>query len=225
VPKSAEQSICERFVLFTSRIAQRVDSDRADTTKLLLELQDGHKIETVVMKHRNRATVCISSQIGCKMGCKFCATGTLGIIGNLTMGERAACAQGGQVYTDQFRNVLVLTSVCCPAGEIVEQLVYAMRVSKVRNVVFMGMGEPLNNYDNVKSAIDAMTDVKRFSLSGSHITISTVGVIPKMYKMTYEMPHVNLALSLHAPNQDLRCQIVPTATAYPLDKVCETVER
>jgi sorting nexin-8 len=194
VPRAAQAIICGSFHKLTSTIAEAHTSSRGDTTKLLIELQDGHRIEAVIMRHAQRCTVCISSQIGCKMGCKFCATGTMGIVGNLT------------------------------AGEIIEQVVHASTFCRVRNIVFMGMGEPLNNYPAVKMAIRALCDVRRFSLSPAHVTVSTVGVIPRMRDLTNELPQVNLALSLHAGTQEVREQIVPTATAYPLHKLMEAVE-
>jgi tRNA A37 methylthiotransferase MiaB len=133
-PRAQYQSITESLSLFTTKVIERSESSRGDTTKLLVELQDGHRVETVIMRHRGHATVCISSQIGCQMGCRFCATGTMGIIGDLT------------------------------AGEILEQLVWANSVTRIRNVVFMGMGEPLNNYENVKKAVLFMIDTKLFAL-------------------------------------------------------------
>jgi adenine C2-methylase RlmN of 23S rRNA A2503 and tRNA A37 len=133
-PKVSADKIKSDFQIFTTTISEKSESARGDTTKLLVRLQDGHQVETVVMKHRGHATVCISSQIGCQMGCRFCATGTMGIIGDLT------------------------------AGEIIEQLVHANAVTQIRNVVFMGMGEPLNNYENVKRAVSFMVDNKLFAL-------------------------------------------------------------
>ncbi|CAD7698368.1 unnamed protein product [Ostreobium quekettii] len=143
--------------------------------------------------HR-RATVCISSQIGCKMGCKFCATGTMGLKGNLT------------------------------AAEIIEQLVHARAVVDFRNVVFMGMGEPLNNYDAVKTAVQVLTDTKLFGISRQHVTISTVGVIGKIRQMAVDLKGVSLAFSLHAATQDVRERIVPSARAYKLDKLMEALD-
>lgn len=105
------------------------------------------------------------------MGCTFCATGTMGLKGNLT------------------------------AGEIVEQLVHAVREVPIRNIVFMGMGEPLNNYEAVKAAVGLMTDSRCFALSRRHVTISTVGVVPRIKQLAADMPGISLALSLHAPNQ------------------------
>lgn len=194
VPAAIEKGIRERFVKLTSKVITRQDSERDDTVKLLIELQDGHHIETVIMKHQGRVTVCVSSQIGCKMGCKFCATGTMGIIGDLT------------------------------SGEIIEQLIHASQIAKVRNVVFMGMGEPLNNYENVKLAVQFMTDTRRFSLSPRHVTVSTVGVVNNMYRMSRELPDISLALSLHAPTQDIRLKIVPAASAHPIEKLMDAVD-
>lgn len=194
LPIRSIPDIKTNFLLFTSKIDETFHSNRGDTTKLVIKLQDNHKIETVIMNHAHRNTVCLSSQIGCAMGCKFCATGSMGIIGDLT------------------------------CGEIIEQFYYANRISKIRNVVFMGMGEPLNNYNNVLEALKFLTDTKRYNLSPRHITVSTVGIIKNIYKLTEDMPMVNLALSLHAPNQDIRLQIVPTATNYHIDKLMEAID-
>jgi len=194
LPIRSVPDIKANFVLFTSKVEETFYSNRGDTTKLVIKLQDNHKIETVIMNHAHRNTVCLSSQIGCAMGCKFCATGSMGIIGDLT------------------------------CGEIIEQFYYANRVSKIRNVVFMGMGEPLNNYNNVLEALKFLTDTKRYNLSPRHITVSTVGIIKNIYKLTEDMPMVNLALSLHAPNQEIRLQIVPTATSYHIDKLMEAID-
>jgi sorting nexin-8 len=106
-------------------------------------------------------------------------------------------------------------------GEIVEQLLHANDVTKIRNVVFMGMGEPLDNYTHVLSAIRAMTDTARFGLSPARITVSTVGVVPKLYALMKDAPDVSLALSLHAPNQELRTEIVPTGKAWHINKVLD----
>jgi adenine C2-methylase RlmN of 23S rRNA A2503 and tRNA A37 len=187
VPKETVNEVSKKFVNFTTKVVQVQESARGDTTKLLIQLQDGHLIETVIMQHHHYRTVCLSSQIGCKMGCKFCATGTMGIIGNLTV------------------------------GEIIEQVVHANNVAKIRNVVFMGMGEPLNNYEAVKSALEFLIDTRLYSLSPRHVTVSTVGVIKNMRRLTDEFPMVNLALSLHAPNQEVRLKIVPSAAAHKFE--------
>jgi 23S rRNA (adenine(2503)-C(2))-methyltransferase len=193
-PKHIEHEIKKSFQYFTTKIVERNESSRGDTTKLVIELQDGHRIETVIMRHADYNTVCVSSQIGCQMGCKFCATGTMGIIGDLT------------------------------AGEIIEQFIHASMIAKIRNVVFMGMGEPLNNFDNVKLAVQFLIDTKRIGLSPRHVTVSTVGVVKNMYRLSDELPNVSMALSLHAPTQDVRLKIVPAASGHPLDKLMEAVD-
>ncbi|CAH0515465.1 unnamed protein product [Peronospora belbahrii] len=162
------------------------------TVKLLIKLQDQHEIEAVIMRHTGRNTLCVSSQVGCQMACTFCATGTLGIIADLG------------------------------SGEILEQLAHANRVAPIRNVVFMGMGEPLNNYDAVLAAIRAMTTV--FGLAPKHITLSTVGVIHRIRQLSHDAPLVRLALSLHAPTQEMRSEIVPTSSAYPLKKLMAAID-
>ncbi|RVW25722.1 Dual-specificity RNA methyltransferase RlmN [Vitis vinifera] len=140
-----------------------------------------------------RSTLCISSQVGCKMGCKFCATGSMGFKSNLS------------------------------SGEIVEQLVHASHFSQIRNVVFMGMGEPLNNYSALVEAIHIMQG-SPFQLSPKKITISTVGIIHAINKLQSDLPNLNLAVSLHAPVQDIRCQIMPAARAFPLEKLMDALQ-
>ncbi|EFJ11884.1 hypothetical protein SELMODRAFT_182858 [Selaginella moellendorffii] len=196
-----------RFKALTSTLAAHSTSANGTTTKLLLQLQSGQSVETVIMRHHggagkyaggprpgsDRATLCVSSQVGCKMGCSFCATGTMGFVANLT------------------------------AGEIVEQYVHASRMSPIRNIVFMGMGEPLNNYNSVVQAVQTLTG-RCFGLSPSRITISTVGIVPRILSVAGDLPGVNLALSLHAPTQALRCQIVPASRAFTLDKLMAAVD-
>lgn len=191
IPKSLRTLLQEHFVPFTTSVTTEQRSTDG-TIKLLLKLQDGHEVEAVIMRHTGRNTLCVSSQVGCQMGCTFCATGTLGILADLC------------------------------SGEILEQLAHANRVAPIRNVVFMGMGEPLNNYYAVLAAIRAMTTV--FGLAPKHITLSTVGVIHRIRMLSHDAPLVRLALSLHAPTQEMRSQIVPTSTAYPLDKLMAVID-
>eukprot|EP00930_Biecheleria_cincta_P075420 TRINITY_DN62593_c0_g1_i1.p1 TRINITY_DN62593_c0_g1~~TRINITY_DN62593_c0_g1_i1.p1 ORF type:complete len:472 (+),score=87.50 TRINITY_DN62593_c0_g1_i1:23-1417(+) len=188
--------ILDKTVPFSNRISTVQTSADGSTTKMVIELRDGHKVESVVMRHDDRTTICVSSQVGCQMGCTFCATGTLPIVGDLS------------------------------AGEIVEQLLLAQHQEAkdgrqpVRNAVFMGMGEPLNNYDAVLTAVRTMTDLNqlgRLALPQSRVTISTVGVVPRMKQLVRDMPGLSLALSLHAPTQELREQIVPSAKHVSLE--------
>ncbi|AES93573.1 putative 23S rRNA (adenine(2503)-C(2))-methyltransferase [Medicago truncatula] len=177
------------------------------TSKLVIKLQNGEFVEAVIMRYDTRlgkyggeprpgglrATLCISSQVGCKMGCKFCATGSMGFKSNLS------------------------------SGEIVEQLVHASAFAHIRNVVFMGMGEPLNNYSAVVESVRIMSG-SPFQLSLKRITVSTVGIIHSINKLHNDVPGLNLAVSLHAPAQDIRCQIMPAARAFPLEKLMASLQ-
>mmetsp|Transcript_6997 Transcript_6997/g.12992 ORF Transcript_6997/g.12992 Transcript_6997/m.12992 type:complete len:379 (-) Transcript_6997:90-1226(-) len=195
LPRKMKEVVPRHFVLHSSRVAERFDSADGTTTKLLVEMHDGERVEAVVMRHETRATLCVSSQVGCQMGCTFCATGTMGLRGNLS------------------------------SAEILEQLLHAGAVESIRNVVFMGMGEPLHNYSSVLAALKAMTDQRRWSLRHGHITVSTVGVISNMRKLTRDMPNVSLALSLHGPTQAVREVIVPTAKAHPLPDLLQALDQ
>lgn len=168
-------------------------SDGGDTVKWLWRLADGAAVETVLMRYPDRATVCVSSQAGCAMGCSFCATGQMGFTRHLT------------------------------AGEIVEQVVLARRqrgpAERITNVVMMGMGEPLANYNPTWTAIERLHADLGFS--ARHITVSTVGVAPGIRRLATERLPVNLAVSLHAANDDLREQLVPLNRRYPIRDVMD----
>ncbi len=166
----------------------RRSADRGDTVKWLFELHDGLSIETVLMRYGRRATVCVSSQAGCAMACSFCATGQMGFARHLSV------------------------------GEIVEQVVIARREAlprRLSNVVFMGMGEPLANYDRVWESVVRMNG--DMGLSARHLTISTVGVVPGIRRLSDESLPVSLAVSLHAANDELRSSLVPLNRKYPLE--------
>ena len=177
-------------------LVREVTSDGGDTVKWLWGLRDGSAVETVLMRYPDRATVCVSSQAGCAMGCTFCATGQAGFTRHLT------------------------------TGEIVEQVVRANRhlaaagpPGRVNNIVFMGMGEPLANYGPVWGAVERLHGDVGFS--ARHITISTVGVVPGILRLAGERLPVNLAVSLHAANDALRDRLVPLNRRYPLSQVVE----
>jgi 23S rRNA (adenine2503-C2)-methyltransferase len=170
-------------------------SQEADSVKALVYLADGLKIETVLLNHADgRRTVCVSSQVGCALGCLFCATGKMGFKRNLTR------------------------------DEIIEQVLFFSRTLKnkdgrVTNIVFMGMGEPFLNYDNVMAAIRALNDKDGMNIGARHISISTVGVTSGMKKLAKENLQINLALSLHACSDELRAKIIPANKKYPLEEV------
>jgi 23S rRNA (adenine2503-C2)-methyltransferase len=183
------------FSLDLLAVVQDTEADGGATRKYLLELTDGQRIETVLMHCRGRVTACLSSQAGCGLGCVFCATGQMGFGRNLT------------------------------TGEIVAQAVHAAGVAlrtsgqPLRNVVLMGMGEPLLNYDAVMRAIDILSDGGGLAIAGKRTTLSTVGVIPGIIRLADERRSCSLAVSLHAATQEERARLVPSAAAWPLDEL------
>jgi 23S rRNA (adenine2503-C2)-methyltransferase len=187
-----------------------VVSSAGDTQKVLFQLHDGHAIEAVLMLYDRRRTLCISSQAGCAMGCNFCATAQGGLARNLTAGEIMA-----QVL--YFARYLADPG----AGPSMD----LTRPAKVTNIVLMGMGEPLHNYKNVWTALQRLTATDGFGLGARNITLSTVGLAPMIDRMATETLQINLAVSLHAPNDELRAQLVPVNKAYPVDDVLAAVAR
>ncbi|OGH83148.1 MAG: 23S rRNA (adenine(2503)-C(2))-methyltransferase [Candidatus Magasanikbacteria bacterium RIFOXYC2_FULL_40_16] len=183
--------------------AEVFGSKHSKAIKALLELEDGNKIETVLLQHNDdRNTVCVSSQVGCALGCKFCATGKMGFKRNLT------------------------------ASEIISQVLFFTRYlkqnhpnSRISNIVFMGMGEPFLNYDNVMEAVKIINDPECFNIGARHISISTSGIVEGINKFAKESLQLNLAISLHAPNDQLRAQLMPIDRKYPLEEVMEAVEK
>jgi 23S rRNA (adenine2503-C2)-methyltransferase len=170
-------------------------SKDGQTIKGLIELEDGLQIETVLMIHNDdRATVCVSTQVGCPMGCLFCATGAMGLKRNLNY------------------------------YEIVEQVLLFKRMRPITNIVFMGMGEPFLNYDNTIQAIKLLNDSNGFNIGSRKISVSTCGIIEGIDKFMNEDLQVNLSVSLHAPNNELRSKIMPINKKYPLDKVMKKVD-
>lgn len=174
-----------------------------------------------------RATLCLSSQVGCSMGCTFCATGTMGLKSSLLpAGERSwPETSHGRAAPLHSHHDAHLPNVRLSSAEMVEQMAHACLYSTtpVRNIVFMGMGEPLDAYDEVCEAIRMLTKQTLFGVSHKHLTVSTVGVIPRIRQLAHDLPAVRLALSLHAPSQPLRQQIVPTAKAWDLDRLLAAV--
>jgi len=192
-------------------LAETQITKNRNTIKALMTLDDGLKIEAVLMKYpaRNRLsdslaggpdrnTVCVSSQVGCPLGCLFCATGSMGFKRNLTV------------------------------SEIVGQIIYFARIlnsenQKITNIVFMGMGEPFLNYDNVISAIKTLNNPDKMGLGARRFSISTCGIIEGIEKFTDEPMEINLAISLHTANNELRSKLMPINLKYPLDLVMNAV--
>jgi 23S rRNA (adenine2503-C2)-methyltransferase len=182
----------------------QLSTDR-QTYKWLYALPDGQAIETVLMLYDERRTVCISSQAGCAMGCTFCATGQGGLSRNL---------QSGEIASQVLAAARWLASPPPETGLV---------PSTLTNIVVMGMGEPLANYERVWQALRTITDAEGFNLGARHITLSTVGLVPGIRRMAEEPLQINLAVSLHAPNDELRSQLVPIDRRYPLAELMAAV--
>ncbi|MDP7320268.1 MAG: 23S rRNA (adenine(2503)-C(2))-methyltransferase RlmN [Bacteriovoracaceae bacterium] len=170
------------------------------TRKFLLKLKDGQTIETVLIPARDRLTQCISSQVGCAIGCTFCHTGTQGLKRNLTTGE----------VTGQFLKL----SIWLRENVHVEE--------KITNIVYMGQGEPLHNYKNVKNATINFLDDNAFGLGQRRITLSTSGLVPKI-KMLHDFPPINIAISLHSAKNDVRTELMPINKAYDLQRLFDAI--
>ena len=168
-----------------------------DVKKYLFKLNDGEKIEAVVMYHDYGLSLCVSSQVGCNMGCRFCESGRLKKVRNLETHEMVLQLL---MIEDDLK-------------------------SRIDSVVLMGIGEPLDNYDNVIKFIKILNEHKGIDIGIRHITISTCGLVPKIEKLMNEDMQVNLAISLHAPNDEIRKSIMPIANAYPLDVLMKTVKK
>ncbi|RLD08999.1 MAG: 23S rRNA (adenine(2503)-C(2))-methyltransferase RlmN [Chloroflexota bacterium] len=192
LPKSLRDSISQRFVLGELKLEKELWSEDGLTRKYLYRLSDGAAIETVLMSYTKRQTVCISSQVGCAMGCSFCATGNMGFSRNLTRGE-------------------IIEQVLKTSALLVAEK------KSLTNVVLMGMGEPFHNYETMMSAIRVLNDPYGFNLGMRRFTISTVGLVPEIKRFAEEQTQINLALSLHAADNQLRSKIVPINKKYPLD--------
>ena len=161
------------------------------TRKLLVRMHDGERVESVIIPDEKRSTLCLSSQSGCARGCAFCATATMGLHRNLT------------------------------SGEIVEQALIASRIAPVTNAVFMGMGEPMDNFEAVAQAVQILTSQKGFGLGHRHVTISTVGIVPGILRMARERVPAGLTVSLTAPDDALRSTLVPANLTWPIARIME----
>ncbi len=184
------------FFMDVLELAEEIPSSDGLTRKFLLKLRDGQTIETVLMGYEGRHTVCVSSQVGCAMGCVFCATGQMG-------------------FTRHLR-----------VGEIVAQVLHARRAlakehpdKLLRNLVMMGMGEPLHNIDALKEALDTISDVRGINIGPSKIAISTVGVIPGIERMAAEDWPYRLAVSLHGSKEEERAALVPVSKRWDLESL------
>ena len=187
------EKLKECCVLTTLKMLEVQTSKIDGTQKYLFALPDGNVVESVLMKYKHGNSVCISSQVGCKMGCRFCAS----TIGGWT------------------RNLL--------PSEMLEQIYRIQKLSgeRVSNVVVMGTGEPLDNYDNLLQFIRLLTDENGLHISQRNVTVSTCGIVPKMYELAEENLQITLAISLHASNQAKRAELMPIANKYSINEVLE----
>ena len=212
----------DKFATLTSKIQMHQTSADGTTTKLAVELQDGHVVESVLMRHEGRTTLCVSSQVGCAMGCTFCATGTMGIRGNLSSGEiLEQLVHASKILAEESSDNDIMAEEGIDSKHATKK---QKRMDLIRNIVFMGMGEPLNNYHNVLAACRAMIHRRIWNLAHNRVTVSTVGVTSRMRDLTRDLPEVNLALSLHAPNQPMREKIVPAAKGTPIESLIEALD-
>ena len=198
LPKGLRQELAEAFTIWSPPVASH-QQDPDGTEKLLLQLADGERIECVMLRDGVRRTVCISSQVGCAMGCVFCASGLDGVVRNLT------------------------------SGEIIEQLVRLTALlpeeERISHIVVMGMGEPLANLAALLPALQVAESRDGFGISQRRITISTVGLPPALDRLTDTCPRYHLAVSLHAPDDTLRSRIVPVNRSIGLDAVLAAADR
>ena len=193
LPKGLREKLAEQYACTTLRRVQVQESRIDGTKKFLFALEDGHVVESVWMRYKHGNSVCISSQVGCRMGCRFCASTLGGLVRNLLPGE----------MLDQVYAISLLT------GE------------RVSNVVVMGTGEPLDNYDSLVRFLELLTDEKGLHISARNITVSTCGLVPQMRKLAREKLQITLALSLHAATDEKRRSLMPVANRYGIGELME----
>ncbi len=191
--KNLRQKLEEVATVRTLELLKVQESVGDHTRKFLFALEDGNTIETVFMKYKYGNSVCISSQAGCRMGCTFCASGIGGLKRNLT------------------------------AGEMLEQVLSASRQTgeKINHVVVMGTGEPFDNYLNLAQFLELIHDPEGLNISYRNITVSTCGIVPMISRFAQDFPQVNLAISLHAPEDSLRSRTMPVNRSYPIDQLIQ----
>lgn len=195
LPKTLIKQLEDHFILQSLEILTTQQSSDG-TIKFLFSLHDKNAIETVIMRHSYGISVCVTTQVGCRIGCTFCASTLGGLKRNLT------------------------------AGEIVAQVVMAQKHldasdERIKSIVIMGIGEPFENYDAMNSFIRVMIDPLGLHIGQRHITVSTSGVVPNIYRFADEKWQVGLAISLHSPNQEVRAKLMPISRRYPLDELLE----
>ncbi|MBD7914115.1 23S rRNA (adenine(2503)-C(2))-methyltransferase RlmN [Clostridium sp. Sa3CUN1] len=196
LPKSLIEKMKENFYIGVPEVVEEYESTLDGTKKILFAFKDGNIIESVIMKYKYGNSICISTQIGCRMGCKFCASTLEGRVRNLT------------------------------AGEILSEVIVAQKVlgERISNIVLMGSGEPLDNYDNVTKFLDLVNADYGLNIGQRHITLSTCGIVPKIYELADKGYSITLAISLHAFSDEKRRQIMPIANKYSIKEILEACD-
>jgi 23S rRNA (adenine2503-C2)-methyltransferase len=198
-PKALRERLARETVMGTLTPRKQLLGDQGLTRKILWTLPDGSPVETVLMVYPDRATVCVSSQSGCPMQCSFCATGRLGFLHDLTPGQMVEQVLWAQRELGEVRRALATDA---PA--------------RLTNLVYMGMGEPFNNYDAWRASVERLHDPAGYGMGARHFTVSTVGLVPGILRLAAEPWPVNLAISLHATDDELRSEMMPVNRRYPL---------
>ena len=193
LPLSLRETLKETAIAQPVTIIEKRESKLDETVKFLFGLKDGNCVEGVLMSYHHGHTLCISTQVGCRMGCTFCASTLDGCVRSLTAGEML--------------------------GEILCANRFLAGKSRVHNVVLMGSGEPLDNYDNVMKFLRLLREEDGVQIGLRNVSLSTCGIVPKMYELAEENLPVTLSVSLHAPNDDIRRQTMPIAKAYPMEEL------
>ncbi len=191
ISKELIKKLDDNFVIFSCAIEKKLVSRYDNTVKYLFSLPDGEYLECVVMDYKYGHTICVSTQVGCKMGCAFCASGIGGFKRQLSPSEIL-----GQIYAAQ-RDL-------------------SLRISRI---VLMGMGEPLDNYDNVMRFLELVSDERGLNIGMRHISLSTSGIVPRIYDLLNERLQLTLSVSLHAPNNEIRSKIMPVNKSWDIDEL------
>ncbi len=197
LPKALRDALEEKYPIHPPRVVRKQESSRDGTIKYLWELSDGNCVETVLMRYHYGNTVCISTEVGCRMGCAFCASTLGGLVRRL------------EPY------------------EMLDQVLFTQMDSglPVSHIVLMGIGEPLDNFDNVMRFLELVNSPEGMNISMRHISLSTCGLVPKIDELATKKLQISLAISLHGPNDEIRNKIMPVNKAYPIDQLLEACRR
>ena len=197
LPKALREALADKYPLHIPRVVRRQESQKDGTIKFLWELSDGNCVETVLMRYHYGNTVCISTEVGCRMGCAFCASTIGGLVRKL------------EPY------------------EILDQVLFTQAESglPISHIVLMGIGEPLDNFDNVMRFLELVNHPDGMNISMRHISLSTCGLVPMIDKLAEKKLQLSLAISLHGPNDEIRSRIMPVNKAYPMDVLLDACRR